>query len=196
MSRTVVTPAARYTAAHSICMTWVCISHRPGMIVFPATSMRRAPRGTGVVARGPAATIFPLVTTTVASDTGAAPVPSMRVAPTSATGPAASGVIVCVMRARSVMRSRVPLAIRAASFGSSSSRTASSVRPPPVVEIAAKRPAPSSHTDSTPHVTPSTAYRSSTSRRPDTSSVSRPRKVTVRVFVGPPGTAASERGRP
>ena len=34
MSRTVVTPAATYTGAHSTCVTCVCMSHRPGTTVF------------------------------------------------------------------------------------------------------------------------------------------------------------------
>src|SRR5436189_14714 len=45
MSRAVVTPSARYTGAHSICVTCVCMSHRPGTIVLPVISTVWMPAG-------------------------------------------------------------------------------------------------------------------------------------------------------
>ena len=54
------------------------------MIVLPATSMRVAPAGTFNDALGPMRSIRPLLTRTVAFAIGAAPVPSITRAPTSA----------------------------------------------------------------------------------------------------------------
>src|SRR5580765_7589375 len=53
MSRTVVTPAARYTGAHSTCVTWVCMSHSPGMMVLPSTGTGGTSPGIVTDARAP-----------------------------------------------------------------------------------------------------------------------------------------------
>src|SRR5713226_5869448 len=62
---------------------WSCASISPGIKVRPVTSTISAFAGQAVAARGPAAMIRSPSMTTAASGTGAAPVPSIKVAPVS-----------------------------------------------------------------------------------------------------------------
>src|SRR5262249_18880140 len=67
---------------------------RPGRMNLPLASMRVASGGTGVEADGPTAAMRLSVTTTVASGNGCPPLPSITVAPTSASVP------VCISSSR------------------------------------------------------------------------------------------------
>src|SRR2546428_213465 len=69
-----------------VCEKCTCVSTRPGMIHFPAALTVSASGGTGQAARGPAQATRPSCITTTALRTGAAPVPSTRVAPMNAVG--------------------------------------------------------------------------------------------------------------
>ncbi len=60
------------------------VSKKPGTMNCPVASITVAPAGTATVARGPAAVMRSLVTTTTASGTGAPPLPSISVAPVMA----------------------------------------------------------------------------------------------------------------
>src|SRR5688572_1397114 len=64
---------------------WTLVSMNPGVANLPAASMTRAPRGTVIDARGPISAMRLPRTTIVTSGTGAPPLPSINVAPTSAT---------------------------------------------------------------------------------------------------------------
>src|SRR5437899_10768081 len=78
----------------------------PGMIVRPRTSMTSASCGHESAPRAPAATTRSPSTTTTASGTGAAPVPSISVAPVntriiaqpSSTPPRVGGILLCALR--------------------------------------------------------------------------------------------------
>ncbi len=83
-SRTVVTPQARYRgSAQGATCAWASIS--PGMIQRRATSTSTVRLGSVNPARGPIDSIRPRRTTTTASGSGGPPLPSISVAPTSAT---------------------------------------------------------------------------------------------------------------
>src|SRR5712692_7563359 len=67
-------------------LMWQCTSTSPGVRTFPLASTTAASRGIRTVARAPAARIRSSSTTTIESSTGAAPVPSIKRAPTMAVG--------------------------------------------------------------------------------------------------------------
>ncbi len=67
-------------------LTWWCRSTKPGLSQSAPWSSRRAPAGTGVVARGPNATILPPCSTSTASSIGSASPGSARAAKCAVTG--------------------------------------------------------------------------------------------------------------
>src|SRR5579864_7445497 len=64
---------------------WTLVSMKPGTTNLPVPSIVCAPVGTRVVSRGPTADTRPALTTMTALGTGARPLPSMSVAPTTAS---------------------------------------------------------------------------------------------------------------
>ena len=74
-------------SAHPVWARWTWASTIPGMIHRPARSTTALPSGTGHSARLPAHAISPPRTTTTASATGTAGVPSARVVPSISVAP-------------------------------------------------------------------------------------------------------------
>src|SRR5262245_32060305 len=83
---------------------------RPGVTYLPFASMTVAPCGTCTDARGPSAVIFPPLTTGVASEIGAPPLPSITVAPTIAS----MGAGVCLASSAEIEKRRVRTVAREA----------------------------------------------------------------------------------